>query len=320
MLKRITEKNIFKLLKATAIEFIDDNCFKLSASLSYSTIFALPSLAILIISSVGLFYNPSEVSAEFFFQLADLVGEKPALQIQSIIQQINFDDSSYIARWIGGGTLIFSASAIFVEIQSSINYIWELKPKPQKGIIRIIINRLLSFAMIGALGFVLLVSLIINTSVDILFNQLVKLFSEDVVFAVQILNSVIVFLIITLIFGFIFKTLPDGKLRWKDTLIGASFTAILFMLGKFIIGNYLVNTSKLELYGAAGSVMILLVWVYYSAIILYFGAVFTKNYSEMHGTPIEPSNYSVRVIASEKEVNYAKSDSEIAQKHEDMNI
>ncbi|MFJ1366206.1 YihY/virulence factor BrkB family protein [Capnocytophaga canimorsus] len=318
MIKKITNHKIFKLFKLTALEFLEDNCLKLSASLSYSTIFALPSLAILIISSVGLFYDANQVSSEFFHQLADLVGEKSALQIQSVIDNIQIDDSGRIAQWISIATLIFTASAVFAEIQSSINYIWELKAKPQKGILRIIINRLLSFAMIGALGFVLLVSLLINTFIDILFKQLSRMFSENSVYLAQIFNIAIVFSIVTIIFSFIFKTLPDGKLKWKDTLIGAGFTSILFMLGKFVIGNYLVNTAKLDVYGAAGSVLVLLVWVYYSAIILYFGAVFTKNYSEMYGTPIEPSSYSVRVIIEEREVDYAKQPSEIAEKHEDM--
>ena len=306
--------SLFKLLKISAVEFIDDNCLKLSASLSYSTIFALPSLVILIISSVGLFYDSDVVSSEFFQQLTAIVGEKPVEQIKSVISNIEQSGSSSIARWIGGATLIFSASAIFSEIQSSINYIWELKTKPQKGLIRIVVNRLLSFAMIGVLGFILLVSLVVNASVNFLFYYLVRFFSEEVLFLVQILNSVIVFLIVTLIFSFIFNTLPDGKLRWKDTFVGASFTAILFILGKFIIGNYLIDTAKMEYYGAAGSLLILLVWVYYSAIILYFGAVFTKNYSEMYGKPIKPNQYSVRIITTEKEVNYAKKPDEIEQK------
>lgn len=166
--------------------------------------------------------------------------------------------------------------------------------------------------MIGALGFVLLVSLIINTFIGILFKELSKMFSENTIYLAQILNIFIVFIIVSIIFSFIFRTLPDGKLRWKDTTIGASFTSILFMIGKFIIGNYLVNASKLEIYGAAGSTLVLLVWVYYSAIILYFGAVFTKNYSEMFGKPIQPSQYAVRVIIEEREVNYAKKNDEIS--------
>ncbi|MFJ1262985.1 YihY/virulence factor BrkB family protein [Capnocytophaga canis] len=306
IVNRITNNPFIKLLKTSGMEFMDDNCLKLSASLSYSTIFALPSLAILLISSVGLFHDSREVSDEFFLQIANLVGEKSAEQIQEVILNMNFDGSNQIAYWVSIGTLLFTASAVFAEIQSSINYIWELKAKPKKGIIKFIINRLLSFAMIGALGFVLLVSLIINTVIDLLSRQLVRLFSENTVYIAQLINVGIVFLIVTIIFSFIFKTLPDGKLKWKDTFIGAAFTSVLFMLGKFIIGNYLVNTAKLDVYGAAGSILVLLLWVYYSAMILYFGAVFTKNYSEQYGTPIEPSNYSVRVIIKTEEVTYAK--------------
>lgn len=307
-------QSIFKLFKLSVEEFLADNCLKFSASLSYSTIFALPSLAILIISSVGLFFDERQVSGELFDQVSSVFGHKVALQIQQAIENINIDGSSRIAQWIGVGTLIFSGSAVFAEIQSSINYIWELKPKPKKGIIRILINRLLSFAMIGALGFVLLVSLMVNTFIEVLYNQLTLLFSENTMYLANILNTVIVFLIVSLIFGFIFRTLPDGKLKWKETMVGASFTSILFMIGKFVISNFLINTSKLEVYGAAGSILLILVWVYYSAIILYFGAVFTKNFSEMYGTPIQPNDYSVRVIIEEREVNYAKKEEEIVKK------
>lgn len=307
-------KSVFKLFKVSAEEFIADNCLKFSASLSYSTIFALPSLAILIISSVGLIYDEKAVSGELFDQIASVFGTKVTEQIQQAIENINLDGSSKIGQWVGIGTLIFSGSAVFAEIQSSINYIWELKAKPKKGIIRMLINRLLSFAMIGALGFVLLVSLMVNTFIELLYNKLTLLFSENTMYLASVLNTVIVFLIVSLIFGFIFRTLPDGKLKWKETMVGASFTSILFMIGKFVIANFLINTTKLDVYGAAGSILLILVWVYYSAIILYFGAVFTKNYSEMYGTPIQPNDYSVRVIIEEKEVNYAKQDAEIVQK------
>ncbi len=209
---------------------------------------------------------------------------------------------------------MFSASGIFAEIQSSINYIWELKPKPKKGIIKFVINRLLSFSMIGALGFILLVSLMINSVIDFLYDYLSGLFHDDTVLIASWINTGVVAVIITVIFGFIFKTLPDGKLGWKETIVGSGFTAVLFMIGKWAIGLYLGNSAQLNLYGAAGSVLVILVWVYYSAIILYFGAVFTKNYSEMYGTPIQPNNYTVRVIYKEDEVHFAKTDEEINDK------
>jgi len=307
-------KSIFTLFKVSVMEFLDDNCMKFSASLSYYTVFSIPPLAILIISSAGYFFGEEAVSGELFAQIQNLVGDSAALQIQEAIKSIKLSDNMSIATIIGFVMLLFSASGIFAEIQSSINYIWELKPKPKKGLIRMVINRLLSFSMIGVLGFILLVSLIVNTLVNYLYDYLIDLFHNDIVFLVSWVNTAVVLVIVTLIFGFIFKTLPDGKLGWKETIVGSLFTAVLFMIGKWGIGLYLGNSSKMDLYGAAGSVLVILVWVYYSAIILYFGAVFTKNYSEMYGKPIQPNDYTVRVILKEEEVEFAKTDDEIEKK------
>lgn len=307
-------KGIFQLFKVSINEFLDDNCIKLSASLSYFTIFSIPPLAILIISSAGYFFGEEAVRGEFFSQIQNLVGEKAALQIQEAIKNIKLSNNLNLATIIGAVTLLFSASGIFAEIQSSINYIWELKPKPKKGIMRFVVNRLLSFSMIGALGFVLLVSLIVNSTIDYLYDHLESFFRTDTLFLATWVNSAVILIIVSIIFGFIFKTLPDGKLGWKETLIGSGFTALLFMIGKWAIGLYLGNSDKMNLYGAAGSILVILVWVYYSAIILYFGAVFTKNYSEMYGKPIQPNDYTVRVIYREEEVKFAKTDDEINRK------
>ncbi|HLV51116.1 MAG TPA: YihY/virulence factor BrkB family protein [Flavobacterium sp.] len=307
-------KSVFKLFKVSVMEFLDDNCVKFSASLSYYTIFSIPPLAILIISSAGYFFGEEAVRGEFFSQIEDLVGSNAALQIQEAIKGIRLSDNMNIATIIGFVTLLFSASGIFAEIQSSINYIWELKPKPKKGLVRMVINRLISFSMIGALGFILLVSLIVNTTIEYLYDYLSELFHNDIVFFASTVNSLIVLIIVMLIFGFIFKTLPDGKLGWKETMVGSLFTAVLFMIGKWAIGLYLGNSAKMDLYGAAGSILVILVWVYYSAIILYFGAVFTKNYSEMYGKPIKPNDYTMRVILKEEEVKFAKTDDEIEKK------
>ena len=310
-------KNIFNLLKVSVNEFIDDNCIKFSASLSYYTIFALPPLAILVISGTGYFFGEEAVRGEFFEQIRGFVGDKAAIQIQDAIKNITLYGNSTLATIIGFVTLLFSASAVFAEIQSSINYIWELKPKPKKGLLRFLKNRLLSFSMIGALGFVLLVSLIVNTLIQSMYSELSFLFTENTMFLASILNTVVVFLIISVLFGFIFKTLPDGKVGWKETMVGAAFTSLLFMVGKWGIGMYVGGSSQSSLYGAAGSVLIILIWVYYSAFILYFGAVFTKNYSEIFGKPILPNNYTVRVIYKEEEVKYAKTEREINTKLEE---
>lgn len=310
-------KGVYNLLKVSVNEFLDDNCIKFSASLSYFTIFSIPPLAILIITSAGYFFGEDAVRGEFFGQVQSLVGDKAALQIQEAIKNIKLSNNLSIATIIGVVTLLFSASGIFAEIQSSINYIWELKPKPKKGLIRFIINRLLSFSMIGALGFILLVSLVVNSVIDYMYDKLHDVIPTETVSLAAWINTGVVAIIITIIFGFIFKTLPDGKLGWKETLVGSAFTAVLFMIGKWAIGLYLGNSAKLDLYGAAGSILIILVWVYYSAIILYFGAVFTKNYSEMYGTPIQPNDYTMRVIYKEEEVKYAKTEHEINQKLEE---
>jgi len=191
--------------------------------------------------------------------------------------------------------LVIGASGVFAEIQDSINYIWGIEAKPQRGLIKYIYNRLMSFSMIASVGFLLLVSLIINSVMDVLNDQLMIYFSHDIIYLYYVANILIVFLCITLLFTLIFKTLPDGKIALRDCITGASFTAFLFMIGKFAIGFYLGRYNVTSVYGATGSILIILVWVYYSAIILYFGAEFTKVYAYTHGQKIIPNSYSVRI-------------------------
>jgi membrane protein len=161
-------------------------------------------------------------------------------------------------------------------------------------------NRLMSFSMIGTVGFLLLVGLIINSLTDVLSKKLLEYFPKDTIYLFYAFNLLVVFIIITLLFTFIFKTLPDGKVVLKDCLIGASFTAFLFMIGKFAIGFYLGSSAIASVYGAAGAIILILVWVYYSAIILYFGAEFTKVYAHTHGQKIIPNSYSIQIIKQNK--------------------
>ncbi|MCP1994506.1 YihY/virulence factor BrkB family protein [Flavobacterium sp. HSC-61S13] len=296
-------KKIITLLKNTVNEFLDDNAMKFSASLSYYTVFALPPLSILIISISGFFFGEEAVTGEFYGQIKELVGDSAALQIQEAIKNVRLSDSGTLATIFGVIMLFFGASAVFAEIQSSINYIWGLKAKPNKGLVRFVKNRLLSFSMIASVGFLLLVSLIVNSVVDVLYVQLTKLFHEETVYLVGVVNNIVVFVIITLLFSIIFKTLPDGKIGWRETIVGSGFTSLFFMIGKFGIGMYLGNSSSSSLYGAAGSIIVILIWVYYSAIILYFGAEFTKVYAEMYGKKIEPNSYSVLIRKSITEVD-----------------
>ena len=283
------------LLKSTYNEFDDDNAIKLSASLSYYTIFSLPPLIIIILSICGVFFGTEAVTGRFFGQINGLVGNAAALQIQETIKNIELSDSNVFATIVGAITLLIGASGVFAEIQSSINFIWGLKAKPNKGFMKFIKNRLMSFSMIASVGFLLLVSLTVNTVMDIINARLILYFPDATVYLFYVLNIVILFASTTILFSIIFKTLPDGTIGWKDALIGSSVTSIFFMIGKFAIGFYIGSSTVATVYGAAGSVIIILVWVYYSAIILYFGAEFTKVYARAYGKKIIPNDYAVEI-------------------------
>lgn len=295
-------KNVKTLLSGTMIAFIEDNALKLSAALSYYTIFSLPPLLIVIISISGVFFGADAVKGELYGQINGLVGNTAAFQIQEMIKNITLSTSSTFATIIGIIILVVGASGVFAEIQDSLNFIWGIQAKPKRGLFKFIKNRLVSFSMIGTVGFLLMVGLIVNSLMDVLNHRLSAFFPRDSIYFFYILNLIVVFLIIALLFTVIFKTLPDGKIALKDCLIGASFTSFLFMIGKFAIGAYLSTSEIATVYGAAGSVILILIWVYYSAIILYFGAEFTKVYAINHGQKIIPEEYAVIVVKQKIEI------------------
>lgn len=288
-------KKIGTLLKDSVMDFLDDRATKFSAALSYYTIFALPPLIILIISASGFFIEEKDVSAFFYQQVSDLVGPNTAREVENAMNNVTLNRSGVLPTVIGVAMLLFSASGVFAEIQSSINYIWGFVAKPEKSVIRMVKNRLLSFAMIASVGFLLLVSLLINSLASILYDYLAEFFAESTIYLVKVLNNAIVFVLITFLFALIFKTLPSGIIRLKDAFVGAAFTAVLFMIGKWGIGIYLGTTATSSLYGAAGSIIVMLMWVYYSAMILYFGAEFTKNYALLFGERIRPGQFSLEI-------------------------
>jgi membrane protein len=294
--------NTFFILKQTINESIDDNVLKLSAALSYYTIFSLPPLLIVIISITGVFFGADAVRGELFGQINGLVGNAAAMQIQEAIKNVSLSKSNVFVTTLGLIILLIGASGVFSEIQESLNFIWGIVAKPKRGVVKFIKNRLMSFSMIGSLGFLLLVGLVINSITDMLNNRLAARFPLDAFYLFHTINIIIMFGITTLLFALIFRTLPDGKIVLRDCIIGASFTAFLFMIGKFAIGAYLGSSLIASVYGAAGSVILILVWVYYSAIILYFGAEFTKVYAITHGDKIVPNEYSVILLKQQIEI------------------
>jgi membrane protein len=295
MKRREMVKSGWQLLKDTFNEFNDDNAIKLSASLSYYTVFALPPLIIILLAITGFFFGEEAVTGQFFGQINGLVGNEAALQIQETIKNTQLAGSTTFATVFGVVMLAIGASGVFAEIQSSINFIWGLKAKPNRGVMKFVKNRLMSFSMIAVMGFLLMVSLVVNTVMDLLNTKLAIYFPDVTVYLFYVLNIIILFLTTTALFSIIFRTLPDGTISWKDTLIGSGVTSVFFMIGKFAISTYLGNSTVATVYGAAGSVIIILVWVYYSAIILYFGAEFTKVYARAHGQKIIPNEYAVEI-------------------------
>ena len=297
--------SIWSILKKSFHELIDNRVLKLSAALAYYTIFSLPAMLIIIIAVSDVFYGREAIEGTLYHQISSFVGVEAALEIQKTIKAAALSTNSRLATIVGIITLVFGATSMFTEIQDSINLIWKLKAKPLKkkagGLLRMLLNRLISFSIVVTLGFLLLVSLFINSLLDLFINKITQQFPEATVILVYIINMVLTFLITAVLFGLIFKVLPDARIKWKHIRIGAFTTAALFMVGKFLISYYLGHSKMSTSYGAAGSVILILLWVYYSAIILYFGAVFTHVYVVHTGSRIYPNDYAVWVQEIEVE-------------------
>jgi membrane protein len=292
-------RSFFRILKKAVLAFIEDNALKLSASLSYYTVFSIGPIIIIVISLVGIFYGREAVQGKVYGQVKGFIGSDAAAQLQEIIKNIEYSQFKTTGFIIGVVMLLFGASGVFTEIQDSVNRIWSVKAKPKKGWLKFITNRLLSFSLVVGLGFIMLVSLLVSTALDALNSQLARLFSEDVVILFYILNILIVLAVITLLFAIIFKVLPDAIIRWRDVIKGSLFTALLFMGGKFLISFYISKSNVGITYGAAATIVIILLWVFYSSVILYFGAEFTKCYAVEAGSGIRPKDTAVFVVRHE---------------------
>jgi membrane protein len=292
-MKNLWVKGAVGVLKESFKGFSEYKVPKLSASLAYYTVFSLGPLLIVIIFLCSIFLGREAVEGTIYSQMQGFVGDDAAKQIEDIIKNAAVSGKGSIAAIIGIATLIIGATTVFGEIQDSINTVWGLKPKPKQGWLKLIKNRLLSFGIIGTLGFLLLVSLGINAIIESLGNRLKDIFPDVAVVFFYIINLLLTLGVTTFLFAVIFKVLPDAKIKWKDVWAGAITTSVLFMLGKFAISFYISKSEVGSTYGAAGSLVVLLVWVYYSAIILYFGAVFTKAYAMKYGSDILPNDYAV---------------------------
>ncbi|MCP1386304.1 YihY family inner membrane protein [Runella sp. CRIBMP] len=295
MTRKITLKGLWEVLLNSFNGFLDDNVTKLGGSLAYFTVFSVGPLLVVIISFSGIFLGREAIEGQIYAQLDSFLGKDTAIELQEIIKKAAISGKSTTAAAIGIATLLIGTTGIFAEIQDSINKIWGIKAKPKKGWLKIIQNRFLSFSVIISLGFLLVVSLAVTTILDGFNNRLQAAFPEVTIVVFYILNQALTFIVISLLFAVIFRVLPDAKIKWHDVLAGSMLTALLFMLGKFGISFYISKTNIGSMYGAAGSMAILLVWIYYSSLILYFGAEFTKAYAMKFGSAIYPNAYAITV-------------------------
>lgn len=294
-------KEFWKVIVATFMGFINDNGLKLSASLAYYTVFSVAPLLILVISLSSIFLGADAINNTLYPQIQEYVGNQAAIQIQEIIKNLQFSGKTGIALITGIVILLVGASSMFVEIQDSINMIWRVKAKPKRGWLKLIQNRFLSFSLIISMGFLLLVSLVVNIAIHALSAKLAHFLPGLTVLVLSGINLAITLFVIAILFGIIFKVLPDVKIHWAQVRMGSIFTAVLFMAGQYLIGLYIQYTAQGSAYGAAGSIIIILVWIYYSSAILFIGAEFTQVYAEATGCVIEPADYAVHVQQTEVE-------------------
>jgi membrane protein len=265
----------------------EDRALRFSAALAYYSIFSMAPLIIIAISAAGLFFGEQAARGEIFQQIETLIGPKAAAEIQSIIQASSSKPKSALATLIGLATLVVGASGVFAQLKDALNAIWGVRLKKSAGIKSMIKDYALSFSIVLAIGFLLIISLLFSAGL-----QAVSTYMKNIVplpaFAAP-LAEVTTFVFLTILFALIYKVLPDVEIGWRDVWIGAVFTSIFFTIGKFLIGLYLGTSSVASGFGAAGALILILVWIYYSTTVFFFGAEFTKVYARKHGCGIHPS-------------------------------
>lgn len=285
--------SIWKLLKKAAKEWRKDKCPRLGAALSYYTFFSFAPVLVIAIAIAGFFFGAEAARGEVVDQLRGLIGTDGAVAVQLLLENAWQDSNDgVIATVIASVVLFIGATGAFSELQDSLNTVWQVVPKPGRGIKGFLKDRLASFGVIVGVGFLLLVSLVVSAALSAL-NSYLASWVTGIDWFWSLVDIVISFLVVTLLFAMVYKILPDVELAWRDVWIAAAFTSVLFSIGKYIIGLYIGNSSIASSYGAAGSLVILLLWVYYSAQIMLYGAELTEVYVEHRGRVIRPAPYAV---------------------------
>lgn len=299
--KKFSSTIVYKLIADTAKGFEHDNPMVFGASIAFYTIFSMPAILIFMVFIAEIFYGERAVEGTLYVYIEDFVGSDSAQQIQNILKNAKFDESGFFARVIAVGTLMFSATTVFANVQYVLNEIWSVRAKPERGWLKFIIDRLFSFIIVASLGILLISALLVNVILEVFSDFLTKIFPEYTIYLVTGISYVLVIALVTLVFALVFKLLPDAIVRWRDVWVGSLVTSFLFILGKELIGIYLGQSDISSTYGAAGSLVFLLIWIYYSTVIFLVGAEFTKAYSQRIGKEIRPKKNAVKIVRKEVE-------------------
>ena len=298
----MNRKSFWFLLKDTFKEWSEDKASRLAAALAYYTVFSLPPLLILVIAVAGAVLGEEAARGQVVLQLQGLIGTQGAELIETVIAGASKPGAKagMVASALSVGVLVFGATAVVIHLQDALNTIWEVTPKPGHSIRIFIFSRVLSFGMVLSVAFLLLVSLVISAGLALLSNYLSGILPGIVIISSAI-DLFISFCVVAFLFALIFKFLPDAKIAWRDVFIGSLLTAFLFVVGKFLIGLYLGKSAFSSTFGAAGSLVVLLGWIYYSAQILFFGAEFTQVYARRYGSKIQPADYAESVTETSRQ-------------------
>jgi membrane protein len=294
-------QSLLNTAKSTIGQWIEDDPFELAAALSYYTLFSLAPLMIIVIAIAGFAFGREAAQNQIVETLQGMVGQESAKAIQDMIQNAsNESKKGFISTVIGIIALIFGAGGVVGQLQTSLNKIWGVTPKPGQGIGGFIRQRFVSFSMILAIGFLLLVSLAASAFLTGFTKWMGTLFGGTAILA-HALDLFVSFFFVTALFAMIYKYLPDVRIEWRDVWVGAALTSFLFTIGKFLIGLYLGTSGVSSTFGAAGSLITILLWVYYSALIFFLGAEFTQVYASQYGSGVVPTENAQPIAASSKD-------------------
>lgn len=287
MMKKL--KFFWETLKETFNEWNDSNATRDSASLAYYAIFSIPGLLIIIIWIAGYFFGEEAIRGQISSQINDLMGEESAKSIQEMIASALIDKQNIFMKIVGIFSLVFAATTIFFQLQKSLNALWDVEAAPKKAIVKFFLDRANSLGMILVIGFLLMITMLLSSVISLLNNFITVHLGLETYILMELVNYVVGFVLVVLVFAFMFKVLPDVQISWKSVWSGAILTAVLFTLGKFLLSIYFGEFKPTSTFGKAGTIILIMMWINYTCMLIFFGAEFTKVYSQKKGYKILPS-------------------------------